>query len=492
MKKVHYNTRLCIMSMCIMLLFGTNVSAQSFLKKMKEKVSAITQTTTSTQSDEANKILPAKGNSASELFKQMPDILSTQVLLDPLEEEQRRLYLDKLSSIELRMWELQQRLNEASMDDVIDENKINKGVASMYGLSPQEMQELSDENTSDKRRKELENKMAENMTGMSADQIAKLDKMSDKEQEAYVAQHADINKIKSTSKKAGAVKVEEADESLEMSKMVAVRTKEITDNYQANLNKVYQRSERYVADLKNGYNELYNTPSSVGRDAISDRLKIINEKGRNETVGLWRNAYVQMLGEYRLLCNQTNQSVGKSKLMTVTAQQLDYSILEEAIKQYRKALYFEGFKDVTIAHRRILQNNVGVIFSDEAALHFAPSDMGAADSVGCGSFQDSYFVVKDTLDNIRIAHKGSLSSPYKNASEALKKNPKTDNKPFAVADKTKYESSGGKRFAVVKNGDLILDNGSVFQYPFAINRCNDFVYWLVLSGDKIIEYSYRL
>ncbi len=499
----------CIIS--VGFLSASPLLGQSFFKKLKNKISAATESVVNEAIPENIKekeILPAKGNSPSELFAQLPNILSEGILLDPLEEKERNNYKDKLSSIEMRMWELSDISSEGydEMEEDMEKkaHELEKKATAMIGLTEAEMKELEDPNTSEERIKELENKIVFRTTGMTSEQVNKMENMSEKEMQAYAMQNVDKSKLNKTIDKAKEISQDEFVKDNQglgaLSNKFLSEFKLIDSTFKANLNSSFAKSKNYTKELEIGYKTLYLTSSSSERDILTDKLNIINEKGRKETIYLWRNAYAQAVKSLNQLSNDMILGLNNKKgLNDRVIMDNSLECLRQAIAYCREAIYFDGFRDVKVAQERVIQSNISNLFSDECSLFFTTSS-GISSAAGsgetCGSFIESYFVVtveRDTIIDYHVSHKGKLSKSYSSPYQALKTIPEPDNSKYDIASsKSKYESVGGKRYVIKKDENFILNDGSVYRYPFAIYSCNDYLYWLIFRNGSIIECSYRL
>lgn len=108
-------------------------------------------------------VSPSTSNRPIPLLNEFPAVPSGAAVANPTEEAQI-LYYQAIKKVTMRAEELNAG-SEACEDAWLEEwrNKMNDQLSGVFGLTPEEMRKLDDENTSEAERERLQKKMEENM-----------------------------------------------------------------------------------------------------------------------------------------------------------------------------------------------------------------------------------------------------------------------------------------------------------------------------------------
>lgn len=535
------NGILCLL--CLLVMATTELPAQGFIKGLKKKIESVVKadSTATVKTNDANKANgynldgsvdiglqpasaqvvddepepePASGNTAEELLRQLPPLISAELLLRPEENgEARKAYFTRIRAVELRFNALsqieaentRQAIERSGGVEAMKQKSINDMTAAT-GLSQAEMMEMGDESTSDARRQELEAKMKQNLsakftrqTGLTPEQMKQMEGMSDKEKEEYIRKNGDMSKIQAAARRANA-KYGNSGPVPTTDPEAIKRMQNRLDSYNATLKAIKQTAARYTDQLSKGYEQLYRTASPTERDAITDRLHPISEQCRRETVEMWRKAHQQAVDDAHALVPIFKYSD------TQSAKQIGWEHPEQSqggalgmaglcIHDLRAVADFTPIGvEIQPARRAVLYRDIAGFEHQESHLGFIPgaSSQAGNNAIGCGSFRASEFVVFDDENHYFILSDGERRGPYQSAPEAMKNLRK---KSLLKGDprQKEWRSASGKRFVrLIDDYTLLMDDGSQLRYPLAIYACDEFVYWLAYEEGCIVEYSYRL
>lgn len=476
----------------LIVLVAMDMQAQGFLKNLKKKIENVTQP----MSDKEKEL-----NTPEELLSQLPLIPSTELLLNQEKNEKAiTAYLNKIASVSRRLTELEEALHdqaEKQGDNNDLEKQMMQKAAALSGLTEAEMQEMGDENTSPQRQKELEEKMTQHTVGLSTAQMEALDGMNEKEQEEYAAKHIDRKKLNSTiqrSKEMNPMKGEASKAGM----FIYEKSMEMNKRFQHTIAQIKQTEQQYLKELKDGYDQLYLTESASERDVLTDKLTPISDECRQQTVNLWRKAYIELLDDEKsMLVAKKELDKGAEELGQLSAKGYALSVVGACIDHLEKVLNFiPSTLEIMPARSRILHRDIDYCVPEESTFGFLTDASLSLKGIGCGSFIGSTFTVVGKDQKIYSICGDKRYGPYNSFKEleAAGKLPKGVDfrKEKPKQKQQRWQSTSGKRYAELCDYGIRLNDGSICQYPLEIYACKDFIYWITLENDAIIEYSYRL
>ena len=217
----------------LLMLSTVDADAQGFLKKLKQKaqqaVSGVNSNDESEEAEESNDadegeapdpskmsiaqgsdivpkrktstivwdgtITPSSASTASALMKELPALPSAEKMARSTMEE-RDAYTQKIAAVITRAEQLQE--NEKECSDAEMEalrQKWENKIQDMFGLTKEEMDILNDENAPESKKKPIQDKVMVKILGADGDDRAEMErfeKMSEKEQEAYIKAHPEF------------------------------------------------------------------------------------------------------------------------------------------------------------------------------------------------------------------------------------------------------------------------------------------------------------
>ena len=221
--------KIIMMMAALLMLSMADANAQGFLKKLKQKAQQAVMGT-QVEGEEANErseepqvdsdepaepsnlavaqgsdivpkrktvtitwdgtITPSSASTASALMAELPALPSAEKMARSTMAE-RDAYTQQIAAVLARAEQLQAAEKECSDAEMEAlrlkwENKIQN----MFGLTKEEMAILSDENAPESKKKPIQDKVMMKIMGGNVDQaeMARFEKMSEKEQEAYIRQ----------------------------------------------------------------------------------------------------------------------------------------------------------------------------------------------------------------------------------------------------------------------------------------------------------------
>ena len=219
-----------MMMTALLMLSTADANAQGFLKKLKQKAqqtvlgnqenrkdSQDEQQTDNDEPADASKlsvaqgsdivpkrktvtiiwdgvITPSKSSSATALMNELPPLPSAEKMARSTMEE-RDAYTQKIAAVLARAEQLQAGANgcsDAEMEAL--RQKWERKIQDLFGLTKEELAMLNDENVPDSKKEPLRQKILMKITGGNVDQaeMQRFEKMSEKEQEAYIRQHPEF------------------------------------------------------------------------------------------------------------------------------------------------------------------------------------------------------------------------------------------------------------------------------------------------------------
>ena len=213
----------------LLMLSTADANAQGFLKKLKQKAQAVVVgTSEDEESEEQNDadddtvdpskitvaqgsdivpkrktstvtwdgtITPSKASTASALMKELPALPSAEKMARSTMEE-REAYTQKIAAVTIRAEQLladEKECSDAEMEALREkwENKIQN----MFGLTKEEMAILQDENATEAQKQPIQDKVMMKFMGsegVDRAEMERFEKMSEKEQEAYIQAHPEF------------------------------------------------------------------------------------------------------------------------------------------------------------------------------------------------------------------------------------------------------------------------------------------------------------
>ena len=531
--------KIVFMLAALLMLSTADANAQGFLKKLKQKAqAAVVGTSEDEESEEQNDadsdeladpskiavaqgsdivpkrktstitwdgtITPSSASTASALMKELPALPSAEKMARSSMEE-REAYTQKIAAVTTRaeqLLESDKGCSDAEMEALRQkwENKIQN----MFGLTKDEMAILQDDNAPESKKQPIQDKVMMKIMGsegVDRAEMERFEKMSEKEQEAYIQAHPEFTqKMMKMAQNAG---------------NVAKQAKQMTaalSGYEAKLGrlmqdyvKVMEREEqhsyegiarKYSSKLKKLYNQICASDDAAKVDALYAEADELLYKYRLEAAKEYRASLQRQIAEakkfaaeYARLSKEVVDSgdlpecaIGRTDLNAVI---MTGNLLDDAYKELpeldaqpvcRETLYTlpEGWSFGVWECRGYM----GVVEEYKVGGDWPLlADNRSGDQTEWGVVENGKFRKIDESELKRI---------NKQADQRIKSASK-NKPPYGT-----YKSRSGQRVVEYsKTGELIV-NGMTSYAPVAFTAKDNMLVWIILDGSQIVKCTYKL
>lgn len=529
-----------VMMMAALLMLSTaDANAQGFLKKLKQKaqqaVSGIAggneeereeqQADSDEPADASNlavaqgsdivpkrktstitwdgTITPSKASTASALMAELPPLpLAEKMARSTMAE--RDAYTQQIAGVVARAEQLEKDTGECSdaeMEELREkwENKIQN----MFGLTREEMAILNDENAPESKKKPIQDKVMMKMMGGDVDQaeMQRFEKMSEKEQEAYIRQHPEfMQKMQKMARNAGNFSSQMKQMTAALSGYEAKMGKLAQDYANAQMreeNHSYEGiAKKYNSKLKKLYDQICATDDAAKVDALYAEADELLYKYRLEAAKEYRASLQRQIAEakkfaaeYARLSKEVVDSgdlpecaLGRTDLNAVI---MVGNLLDEAYKELPE------LENLPVCRVTLYTLPKGWNFGVWECRGFMGSVDGFKVGGGWPLLADNrsgdvveYAVVEN--GKFRKINEDELKRINKQADQRLKSASKNQ-PPYGT-----YKSRSGQRVVEYsKTGELIV-NGMTTFYPVAFTAKDNALEWVILDGNEIVKCTYKL
>ncbi|MBQ8991143.1 MAG: hypothetical protein IJQ60_07095 [Prevotella sp.] len=525
----------------LLMLSTADANAQGFLKKLKQKAQAAVSSTKGTENEESEEqqdadsdepadpsnltvaqgddivpkrktstitwdgtITPSSASTAAALMKELPALPSAEKMARSTMEE-RDAYTQKIAAVTLRAEQLQKGTDECSDAEMeaLREKWENK-IQNMFGLTKEEMAILNDENAPESKKKPIQDKVMMKIMGsegMDQAEMARFEKMSEKEQEAYIKAHPEfVQKMQKMAMNAGNF-------SKQMNQMTAALS-----GYEAKLGKLIQdyvkameREEqhsydgigrKYNSKLKKLYDQICATDDAAKVDALYAEADEMLYKYRLEAAKEYRASLQRQIAEAKKFAAEyarlSKEVVDSGDLPECAVGRMDLNavimvgnLLDEAYKELPE------LDAQPVCMETLYSLPEGWSFGLWECRGF----MGGVDGFKAGSSwplladkglgsEREYGVVEN--GKFRKISESELERINKQADQRLK-SASTNNPPYGT-----YKSRSGLRLVEYsKTGELIVNGMTTFS-PIAFTVKDNALEWIILSEGDIVKCTYKL
>jgi hypothetical protein len=532
--------RISFMIAALLMLSTADADAQGFLKKLKQKAQAAVSSISGSEDEESEEqdadndepadpskltvaqgddivpkrktsiitwdgiITPSTASTASALMKELPSLPSAEKMARCSMEE-RDAYTQKIAAVTLRAEQLQNSAKECSDEEMeAERQKWENKIQDLFGLTKDEFAILNDENAPESKKQPIQDKMMMKIMGsegVDRAEMARFEKMSEKEQEAYIQAHPEFTqKMMKMARNAGNF-------AKQANKMTAA-----LNGYEAKMGKLVQDYVRFVGreenhsyesiakkyngKLKKLYDQICATDDAATVDALYAEADEILYKYRLEAAKEYRASLQRQIveakkfaAEYARLTQEVVDSgdlpecaVGRMDLNAVitTGNLLDAAYKElpelESLPVCREVLYTLP-KDWNFGIWEC-RGFMGAVEGFKAG-----GDWPLLADNRTGN-QVQYAVVEN--GKFRKINESELKRINKQADQRLKSASK-NKPPYGT-----YKSRSGQRVVEYsKTGELIV-NGMTTFYPVAFTAKDNALEWIVLDGNEIVKCTYKL
>ena len=448
-------------------------------------------------------ITPSKASTAAALMAELPQLPSAEKMARSTMAE-RDAYTQKIAVVLARAEQLQAAEKECSDAEMEAlrlkwENKIQN----LFGLTKEEMAILNDENAPESKKQPIQDKVMAKIMGGNVDQaeMARFEKMSEKEQEAYIRQHPEFTqKMMKMAQNAGNF-------SKQMNQMTAALS-----GYEAKVGKLAQDyakvimreeshsyagiAKKYDSKLKKLYDQICATDDAAKVDALYAEADELLYKYRLEAAKEYRASLQRQIAEakkfaaeYARLSKEVVASgdlpecaIGRTDLNTVI---MVGNLLDEAYKDLPE------LNNLPVCRETLYTLPKGWNFGVWECRGF----MGSVDGFKIGG---GWPLLADNRSGDQVEYAVVENGKFRKIDESeLKRINKQADQRLKTASKNKppygtYKSRSGQRVVEYsKTGELIV-NGMTTFYPVAFSAKDNALEWIILDGEEILKCTYKM
>ena len=382
--------------------------------------------------------------------------------------------------------------------------KWESKIQNLFGLTKEEMAILNDENAPESKKQPIQDKLMRKIMGAEGfdrAEMARFEKMSEKEQEAYIRQHPEfMQKMQKMAMNAGNFSKQAKQMTAALSGYEAKLGKLTLDYVKAmerEENHSYESiAKKYDSKLKKLYDQICATDDAAKVDALYAEADELLYKYRLEAAMEYRASLQRQIAEakkfaaeYARLSKEVVASgdlpecaIGRTDLNAVI---MVGNLLDEAYKELPE------LDNLPVCSETLYTLPKGWSFGVWECRGF----MGGVEGFKAGGdwplLADNrsgdvveYAVVEN--GKFRKINEEELKRINKQADQRLKSTSK-NNPPYGT-----YKSRSGQRVVEFsKTGELIV-NGMTTFYPVAFTAKDNALGWIILDGEEILKCTYKL
>ena len=488
-----------MMVAAMMLLSTTEANAQGFLNKLKQKAlqAAKGQSEEAEEEAETPKVESgdASASTAEALMNELPPLPSAEKMAKSTMEE-RDAYAQKIAAVVVRADQLQREqsgCSDAEMEAL--RQKWEGKIQNQFGLTKAELAILNDENAPESKKKPIKDKVMAKVLGgdVNTMDLEKFEKMSEKEQEAYIKAHPEfIQQMQKMAMNARNFTKQTQDMTKAFSGYEA-QVGKLTNNYQQQMKEEAQHdysaiAKKYEGKLQKIYDQICMEDDPNKIDALYEDADQLLYNYREYRASLQRQ--IASVKQYAEEFNRLSQrlvdlgelpqcAVGRTDLNAVI---MTGCLLDDAYKELPDIIPLRGFCPETI-------------YELPSGWRFATWECRSFQNVSKVSCEWPFLAVREKGDemeygvldcnNFRTISESELESINKKVDQRLKQNPSKP--PYGV-----YKSRSGKRqVEYSQTGELII-NGMTSCTPIAFENKTDRLEWVMIDDNKIVKCTYKL
>ena len=449
-------------------------------------------------------ITPSKASTASALMAELPQLPSAEKMARSTMEE-RDAYTMKIAAVVARAEQLEKGSDECSDAEMEAlRQKWENKIQNMFSLTKEEMAILNDENAPESKKQPIQDKVMRKIMGAEGfdrAEMARFEKMSEKEQEAYIRQHPEfMQKMQKMAMNAGNFSKQAKQMTAALSGYEAKLGKLTLDYVKAmerEENHSYESiAKKYDSKLKKLYDQICATDDAAKVDALYAEADELLYKYRLEAAKEYRASLQRQIAEAKKFAAEyarlSKEIVASGDLPECAIGRTDLNavimvgnLLDEAYKELpeldnlpvcRETLYTlpKGWSFGVWECRGFMGGVEGFKAGGDWPLL---ADNRSGDVV-------EYAVVEN--GKFRKINEEELKRINKQADQRLKSTSK-NNPPYGT-----YKSRSGQRVVEFsKTGELIV-NGMTTFYPVAFTAKDNALEWIILDGEEILKCTYKL
>lgn len=448
-------------------------------------------------------ITPSSASSASALMAELPSLPSAEKMARSTMAE-RDAYTQKIAAVLTRAEQLQQSskgCSDAEMEAY--RLKWERKVQDLFGLTKEEMAILKDENAPDSKKEPIQQKVMMKVMGsegLDRAEMERFEKMSEKEQEAYIRQHPEfVQRMQKIAMNAGNF-------ANQMNQMTAALS-----GYEAKMGKLAQdyanftmREEqhdysqikgRYDADLIKIYDDICDESDAAKVDALYAKADEKLYNYRLEAAEEYRASLQRQIDEAQKFAAEygrlTQEVISSGDLPECAIGRMDLNaviivgnLLDEAYRDLPR------LESLPVCQETIYELQKGWEFGAWECGGY----VGSVDDFKTPGSAWPLLVVNDETGEHGVVENGKFRKISENELEAINK--KADARQKKGSGKKPpygtYKSRSGKRVVEYsQSGEIIVDGMTTF-YPSAFSKYADRLEWITLLDGRILKCTYKL
>ena len=449
-------------------------------------------------------VTPSTASTAAALMKELPALPSAEKMARSTMEE-RDAYTLQIAAVVTRAEQLQKGTDECSDAEMeAERQKWENKIQDLFGLTKEEFAILQDENAPESKKQPIQDKLLRKVMGTEGfDQaeMARFEKMSEKEQEAYIKAHPEfIQKMQQMAMNAGNFS-KQANQMTSGISGYTTKLGRLNMDYVKFLERESQHdystiANRYRAKLLRLYDEICDTEDAAKVDALYKEAGLLLYNYRLDAAREYRASLQRQIAEAKKFAAEytrlTQEVVESGDLPVCAIGRMDLNavimvgnLLDEAYKELPA-------QDVQPVCREVLYTlPAGWSFGVWECRGFMGGIEGfkaggrwplLADRRGDG--QVEYAVVEN--GKFRRIDESELKRINQQADQRLKSASQSQ-PPYGV-----YKSRNGlRKVEYSRTGELII-NGMTTLYPIAFTAKDGVLEWIILDGAEIVKCTYKL
>ena len=451
-------------------------------------------------------ITPSTATTAAALMGELPTLPSAEQMARSSMEE-REAYVRQIAAVSTRaeqLMEAESGCSDAEMEAL--RNKWENKVQDLFGLSKEEIRILNDEHAPEAKKQAVRDKVMQKMVGsqgFDASEMARFEKMSEKEKEAYIMAHPEFMQ------KMMAMAQNTRGMSRQVQQMTAglngfeARLGRLVNNHLSAMERETQHDyasikRKYDDKLQIIYNQICSTDDAAQVDALYQDADRLLYGYRLEAAKEYRASLLRQIAETKRFAAEyaklAQNVVDKGELPACAVGRMDLNCVI-AVAQLLDAAY----KDVPDLTEKPVC--VETVFELSQGWEFVSWEcrgyVGKVDEMKTPGEAFPLLVQKTNQPSaygvvergkMRLITDEELEQLNKKADARAKHQTESHVKPpYGV-----YTSRSGKRTVEFsKTGELII-NGMTAMVPIAFTANVDRLEWLTIDGSKILKCTYKL
>ena len=449
-------------------------------------------------------VTPSSASTPEALMRELPQLPSAEKMARSTMEE-RDAYAMQIARVVARAEQLQNASKDCSDADMEAlREKWERKVQDLFGLTKEEMALLNDENAPESKKKPIQDKVMRKIMGGDVDtaELERFEKMSEKEQEAYIRQHPEfVQKMQKMAQNAGNFSRQTNQMTAALSGYEA-KVGQLAQNLAKATEREFKHSyegigKKYNSKLQKLYDQICGTNDAAQIDALYEEADKLLYNYRLEAAKEYRASLQRLMSEHKKFAAEyarlSQEVVNSGDLPACAIGRTDLNsvivvgnILDEAYKELPE------LEASPVCKETIYELQKGWRFGYWECRGYigGVSDFKTAGSnwplLAQNDETNEYGVVENgkfrkiTEEELKAINKKADARQKKGANLGM-------NPPYGT-----YKSRSGKRTVEYsKTGEVIIDGMTTFT-PSAFTVNPDRLEWIIFDGGKIVKCTYKL